>query len=126
MSSIKKLRNLEKQRSLALIELQGIGHMIRGTYGVAYRRCGKLNCWCSNKDSKGHPSHRISWTKNGKSATKSIPKEDIAWIKEMTGNYKRWRGLRTKLRKLEQEFKNMLDQFEDEVIKKTEIVRKYF
>jgi hypothetical protein len=126
MSTIKKLNYLEKQQSITLNKLQDIRCMIRGTYGKAYRRCGKPTCWCSNEDSKGHPSYRISWTNNAKSGTKAIPKEDIAWIKKMTKNYRRWRSLRTKLRKLEQDLKNLLDKLEDEVIRKTEKLREYF
>ena len=44
----------------------------------------------------------------------------------MTKNYRRWRSLRTKLRKLEQDLKNLLDKLEDEVIRKTEKLREYF
>ena len=123
--SIFKLPKIEKQRSLLLSELQLIGHMIRGTYVETHRKCGKPTCWCAN-DSKGHPSYQISWTKDAKSRSKAIPREDIFWIKEMTENYRKWRTIRSNIRKLEEELRILVDKLEDDIIKKTEKLRKYF
>ena len=125
MSRLNKLKKIEKQRSVLLSELQLIGHMIRGTYVEAHRKCGKLNCWCAN-ESKGHPSYQISWTKDAKSRSKAISKEDIFWIKEMTGNYRKWRTIRSNIRKLEEELRTLIDKSENDIIKKTEKLRKYF
>jgi len=55
-----------------------------------------------------------------------IPKEDIAWIKKMTGNYKKWRTLRSRIRKLTDEERKLLDLEEEKLIQKTESLRKYF
>ena len=123
--SIKKLKKIEKQRSLLLSELQLIGHMIRGTYVETHRKCGKPNCWCA-KQGPGHPSYQISWTKDAKSRSKAVTKEDIPWIKKMTGNYKKWRTARANIRKLENELRILIDQIEDDILKKTEKLRKYF
>jgi hypothetical protein len=106
MSTFKKLKKIEKQRSFLLAELQLIKHMIRGTYVQTHRKCGKSTCWCA-KDSKGHPSYQISWTKDAKSRSKAVPREDI-------------------IRKLEDELRILIDKLEDEIIKKTEKLRKYF
>jgi len=125
MSIIKTLKKIDKQRSLLLAELQLIGNMIRGTYVETHRKCGKPTCWCANED-KGHPSYQISWTKDAKSRSKAIPREDIAWIKEMTGNYRKWRTIRSNIRKLENELRILIDKWEDDVIRKTERLRKYF
>ena len=122
MSTFKKI---EKQRSLLLSDLQLIGQMIRGTYVETHRKCGKSTCWCAN-ESKGHPSYQISWTKEAKSRSKAIPREDIFWIKEMTGNYRKWRTIRSNIRKLEDELRILIDKLEDDIIKKTEKLRKYF
>lgn len=125
MSIIKKIKKLENHRSLILREIKGISHMIRGSYGETYRKCGKMTCWCYEGE-KGHPIYRITWTKEARPGTKAIPKVDIAWIKKMTRNYKRCRTLRADLRKLEQELRILIDNLEDNVIKKTEKLRKYF
>jgi len=127
MSTKNNIQSLEKKRSSCLNELLHISSMIRGSYKKSYCRCGKSTCWCSkDKESKGHPSHRISWTKDSKSKTKAIPKEDAAWIKEMTINYRKYRTIRTKLRKLNNELKVLLDNLEEEVIKRTEKLKNYF
>ena len=125
MSTFKTLKKIEKQRSLLLSDLQRIEHMIRGTYVETHRKCGKPTCWCAN-ESKGHPSYQISWTKDAKSRSKAIPREDILWIKAMTGNYRKWRTIRSKIRKLEEELRNLIDKLEYDIIKKTEKLRKYF
>jgi len=125
MSTFKTLKKIEKQRSLLLSDLQRIEHMIRGTYVETHRKCGKSTCWCAN-ETKGHPSYQISWTKDAKSRSKAIPREDILWIKEMTGNYRKWRTIRSNIRKLEDELRLLIDKLEDDIIRKTEKLRKYF
>ena len=125
MSTFKTLKKIEKQRSLLLSDLQRIEHMIRGTYVETHRKCGKPTCWCAD-ETKGHPSYQISWTKDAKSRSKAIPREDILWIKEMTGNYRKWRTIRSNIRKLEEELRNLIDKLEYDNIKKTEKLRKYF
>lgn len=127
MSTENNIQSLEKERKSYLNELLHISSMIRGSYKESYCRCGKPSCWCAtDKKRNGHPSHRISWTKDSKSRTKSIPKEDVEWIKEMTENYRKYRTIRTKLRSLNNELKRLLDNLEEEVIKKTEELKNYF
>jgi hypothetical protein len=125
MSTFKNLNKIEKQRSLLLADLKLIKQMIRGTYVETHRKCGKPTCWCA-KESKGHTSYQISWTKDAKSRSKAIPKEDITWIKEMTDNYRKWRTTRSNIRKLEDELRILIDKLEDDIIKKTEKLRTYF
>ncbi len=125
MSTVEEIKKLENQRSVILEEIINIRHMIRGSYGKVYRKCGKETCWC-NKEKKGHPIYRITWTKKAKPGTKAIPKEDIAWIKEMTGNYKRCRTLRTYLRNYDKDLRLLLDKLENEIITRTEKLRNYF
>ena len=127
MTTKNKIQRLEKKLISCLSDLLQISFMIRGSYKKSYCRCGKSTCWCSkDKKRKGHPSHRISWTKNSISKTKAIPREDVEWIIEMTSNYRKYRTLRTELRKLNQELNVFLDDLEEEVIKKTEKLKNYF
>jgi len=71
-------------------------------------------------------AYQISWTKDAKSRSKAVPRDDIIWIKEMTGNYRKWRTTRASIRKLEDELRILVDKLEDDIIKKTEKLRKYF
>jgi len=44
----------------------------------------------------------------------------------VTDNYKKWRSLRSDIRKLAYEERSLLDLEEEEIIQKTESFRKYF
>jgi hypothetical protein len=44
----------------------------------------------------------------------------------MTGNYRKWRTARAKMRKLEDELRGLLDKIEHDILKKTEKLRDYF
>lgn len=118
------MEKLEKQRADLLRGLRSIRGMIRGSYGMTYRRCGRPTCWCM-QDEKGHPYHRITWTKDAIPGTKAIPQEDVSWIKEMTGNYRRYQELKTRLREKEQKLRISLNKLEEEIILRTKKLRKY-
>ena len=124
MSIADQIKNLEKHRLVLIRELLDIRRMVRGTYSETFCRCGKSNCWCATAP-KGHPCHRITWTKNARPGTKTIPAEDIAWIKEMTANYRNLRELRTELRHLEQTFNSLLNDLEEEIISRTRKLKKH-
>jgi len=113
----RKLKNIERKRMRLLEELLGIKAMVKGVFGVTYRRCGKSNCWCA--EGKGHEYSRITWSEGGHSRTKSVAVRDQNWVRKMTLNYKRFRELRQELRELEIEFKQLLDQKEVAIIEKT-------
>jgi len=125
VSILNKIKKNGKEKFELISELNAIEKMIRGTYVETHRKCGKPTCRCFREEI-GHPCYQVSWSKNGKSHSKSIPKDDISWIKEMTGNYKRWRSLRSDLRRLEDNERNLINLEEDKIIKKTEKLRKYF
>ena len=106
-------------------EMINISHMIGGSFGFAYRRCGKANCWCSNKDKPGHPIVRITFTEQRKSRSKAIPSKDKEWIKEMTDNYRSFRQHFQELRQCENKLNELLNQFEQDVKKETKSLRDY-
>lgn len=124
MSTRNKIKIIGKQIARILEDLRGITSMVRGSYRKIYRRCGKPNCWCSTSTT-GHPRYRITWSQDARPRTKSIPQKDIEWIKEMTGNYRKYRQLRAQLRVNTNKFKAVLDQLEEEVILKTKKKRDY-
>ena len=125
MSSEEKILNLEKERTQILKYLLDAKEIIPGSYRKLIVRCGKPNCWCHHEEGGGHPFRRITWTENGVSKTKAIPKEDIQWIKEVTNSYRKFRKMRRKLKKLEAVCKELLDKYEKELIKRTRKLRDY-
>lgn len=60
------------------------------------------------------------------SKTKAIPNKDIDWIKKTTESYRRFRKLRQKIRNLDDQFRVLFDQFENEMIEKTKKLRNYW
>lgn len=124
MSTINDLKYLEKKRSALIAELLEVRYMLRGSFGVSYRSCGKSTCWCATEE-KGHPYNRIAWTKDAQGFTKVIAQEEIAWIKEVTDAYRRFRKLRQKLRKLNDDQRFLLNKLEDDLVEKTKKLRDY-
>jgi hypothetical protein len=124
MSIINKLKSLESARNKLVAELMEIRSMLRGTFEINYRRCGKATCWCATSE-KGHPCNRISGRKDTVGFTISIRKEDVDWVKEVTQTYKRFRKLRQRLRELNEEERQLLNQLEDEIVEKTRKLKDY-
>lgn len=125
MSTNDEIKKIEKKKRELFSELKPIRNMIRGTYVQTHRKCGKANCRCSREEI-GHPCYQLSWSKDGRSRSKAIPKDDISWIKEMTGYYKKWRSIRTDIRKLEDQERKLITREEEDIIQRTEKLRKYF
>lgn len=124
--------NLKKEIKAVLIEIDrlttemiSISQMVGASFGITYRKCGKVNCRCNSDESKRHPVIRINFTENKKSKTRSIPKKDEAWIKEMTDNYKQFRQNFQQLRICENKLNDLLNLFEKNIKTKTRVLRDY-
>jgi hypothetical protein len=125
MSTPQRIKTLEAQRQRLIDELLRVEQMLRGKFGVAYRRCGTPTCWCADSHSQGHPMNRITWTEQSVSRTKAIREEDIAWVKERTKTYKRFRKNRQALRVLERKINAALDAVEEKTVQRTRKLRSY-
>lgn len=123
MSTLEKIKELEKQRTRILKQLLSIGAMLPGSYKEVYCKCGKSNCWCRLKG--GHLFRRITWSEDGRSKTRAIPEEDISWIKELTGNYKNFQRKKRQIKEMESVLKELLGEHAAEVIKKSRLTRDY-
>ncbi|MGM0365555.1 MAG: DUF6788 family protein [Actinomycetota bacterium] len=123
MSAIKEIRKLEERRARALDKIFSIKLMVPGSYNEVYCRCGKKNCWCSS--GKGHPFRRITFSEDGKPKTKSIPKENVEWIKKVTQNYRQFREGQKKIREYEVRLGKLLDRYLKEIIVKTRKKKEY-
>ena len=113
----KDLQRAEQERSRILSELLRVESMLRGSYALIYTKCGKDNCWC--KDGKGHPHSRITWCQKGQGITRKVPPDQIAWVREVTENYRNFRSLRRRLLRLQADSKKFLDQIEKDLIENT-------
>lgn len=123
MTTVQRIKTLEEKRQRLIEELLQVEQMLRGSFGVAYRRCGTPTCWCA--DSHGHPVNRITWTEQSVSRTKSIREEDIVWVKEQTDAYRRFRKNRKALREVERQINSALDAVEEKTVNRTRKRRAY-
>ena len=120
------IKKVTKEIDQIVNEMISISHMIGGSFGTAYRRCGKPNCWCSNKEKPGHPLIRITFNEEKKSRSKAIPSKDKQWIKAMTDNYRYFRQHFQKLRQCENKLNELLNEFEQEAKSETKGLIDYF
>jgi len=123
--STHKLQQAENKCIQILEELFSVQRMLPGTFKQVYCKCGKENCWCYNKGAAGHPFRRITWSADGRTHTQTIPLKDIDWIIKVTGNYRAFKKNRRKLKYFEEYLKTLIDEHENNIIKKTRALKKY-
>jgi hypothetical protein len=71
-----------------------LGDMFPGSLVERYRKCGKPNCHCAKKGTKGHgPSWVVTREIEGRTLTKTIPDEAVEQIRAETEEYKHFRQL---------------------------------
>jgi len=98
MSSTTKPRSLLQKRDQTKAALADIGDLRPGSLVGRYRKCGKPNCHCADKDSAGHgPSWSLTRDVQGKTVTKIIPASAVAQTKEQIAECRRFRQLTREL-----------------------------
>jgi hypothetical protein len=69
----KEIRELEARRNTLYHQIEALGDFRPGTISVNYRRCGKKNCVCHQKDHPGHgPQYLWNTTRKGKSLAQNL------------------------------------------------------
>lgn len=120
------INKIQNEIALTLQRMQTINCMLRGSYGKAYRKCGKPNCRCANPAEKAHPFYRITWTEQGKSYTRNIPEIDREWVKQAVENYRTFKSGRKKLYSLHKKLDSQLAKLEKKIINLTRKQKPYF
>jgi len=123
MDFVKDLQKLEKTRKSLITQLRKKRLMVRGSYLQYYRKCGKLNCKCVK--GKGHLFRRIAFSDKGHTRTIKIPKQDVAWIKKVTNNYRLFTQLLQQLAQVNSQIKTLLIEARDEMLTATKILKDY-
>jgi hypothetical protein len=68
------LEFLESRRKQIYRNLEALGDFRRGTISVNYRKCGKSNCACAQKDHPGHgPQYLWNARVEGKTKARNLP-----------------------------------------------------
>lgn len=123
---MKKKSDIQKrheQIGYKIAQLSEQTSIMPGNFRTVFVKCGTPTCWCV--DGKGHPFNRITWTEKGKSRTKSIPVEDIPWIKEVTQNYRNFKKFKREIKSLETKLKMEIEKWESQLVRMTRKTKEY-
>jgi hypothetical protein len=104
-----RIRVLQRQIDKIKRDLIQIESLRFGSLSKQYNVCGTPGCRCKVSPSDKHgPYYQISYTRKGKSSTRSVKREDLAEVKKQLRNYARlrdlvdrWVGLATELSELQ-------------------------
>ena len=86
---MKSLKTLIAQRQQLLAGLPPLSEMVRGSFFVRWRRCGKPACRCNR--TRGHRTAYVAVTfKDGTNEQISLPRELEPVARRWVDNYRRW------------------------------------
>ena len=89
------LKALRHKRALITARLAQVDDLRPGFLTARFRKCGKSNCHCAQKDSLGHgPSYSLTHRVGGKTVTQVIPQGPaVERAKAQIAEYRRFRNL---------------------------------
>ena len=86
--------SLEAQIATLKQAIIRLGDLRPGKLSQQYNVCGKADCRCKADPPQKHgPYYQLSFTRNGKSSTQFVRKEDLAVVRQQLKNYQRLREL---------------------------------
>jgi len=87
-------RSLEARIEKLKQAIGRLGDLRPGKLSQQYNVCGKGDCRCKADPPQKHgPYYQLSFTRNGKSSTQFVRKEDLAVVRQQLRNYQRLREL---------------------------------
>ena len=84
--------------------------LVKGNVYEMARKCGKLNCVCTRGEL--HRSMVLTWSEEGKTRLRSIPRERVVELKGKSEEYLRFRRARARVSEICREILAILDQIE--------------
>ncbi|HWO31240.1 MAG TPA: DUF6788 family protein [Candidatus Acidoferrum sp.] len=89
------LQTLRDRRDQLTASLARVDDLRPGFLTARFRKCGKPNCHCAQKDSPGHgPSYSLTHRAGGKTVTQVIPQGPaVERAKAQIAEYRRFRNL---------------------------------
>ncbi len=98
------------QRQLqALLALR---QLMKGSVYELRTRCGKPSCHCASTKGPLHTSTVLSWSELGKTRLRALPPGERSHLRQLTGNYRRFRQARAALVKLHRRLLAHIDRLE--------------
>jgi hypothetical protein len=89
------IKTLQEKREQLKAGLAQVNDLRRGSLTARFRKCGKPNCHCAEKDSPGHgPCYSLTHARGGKTITQVIPSGPaVDRTREQIAEYRRFRKL---------------------------------
>jgi hypothetical protein len=79
---------LQRQIDKVKRDLGALGDLRPGSLSTQYNVCGSPGCRCKADPPVKHgPYYQVSYTRNGKSSTKFVKKEDLPEVRKQLKNY---------------------------------------
>ncbi len=89
-----RIRVLQRQIDKVKRDLVQLESLRFGSLSKQYNVCSSLGCRCKASPPDKHgPYYQISYTRKGKSSTRSVKREDLVEVKKQIRNYARLRIL---------------------------------
>jgi hypothetical protein len=90
----RRIRALRAQIKAIKRELGELEVLRPGSLSRQFNVCGSPGCRCKGSPPQKHgPYYHLSYTRNGKGGTRSIPPRDVPAIRAALANYARFRKL---------------------------------
>jgi hypothetical protein len=85
--------------------------LVRGSFVVVGRKCGKPTCKCSTGDL--HPTRHLSSSEEGRTRIRYVPAADDLFVREAADRYRRFRTARAALAKLSAKVLSLADDLQE-------------
>lgn len=85
---------LERRIAATKRQLARVGELRPGILTEQYNVCGKAGCRCKASPPQRHgPYLQLGWTRNGKSTTRFVRREEVGTVRKQIKNYARLQEL---------------------------------
>lgn len=89
-----RVEELERRVTATKRQLAKVGELRPGVLTEQYNVCGKASCRCKADPPQRHgPYLQLGWTRNGKSTTRFVKREELATVRKQIKNYTRLQEL---------------------------------
>lgn len=114
LSEISRIRQrigqLARQRRAVEQVLLERSALVKGTLLEVWRTCGNPGCKCARGEK--HSCWQLTASVEGKSRSWNVPRQYVAKVKELTGNYRRFRRARARWVRLNAEMRKRINEME--------------
>jgi len=106
----KRIGQLARQRRAVEQVLLERSVLLKGSLVEVQRTCGKAGCKCAR--GQKHSCWQLSASGEGKSRTWNVPRRYVGKVKDLTGNYRRFRRARARWVQLNREMVERINEME--------------